>query len=98
MGLKLTLDLSGVVVIDPTNADDMKLLTLLSTKQLLVRCSTYTLTGYVGQHLEPGTMAISQITEDLAVQPRGTHDAQWQAYDEERTRRKAQEVAVSNAA
>jgi hypothetical protein len=97
MGLKLTLDLSGVVVIDPTNADDMKLLTLLSTKQLLVRCSTYTLTGYVGQHLEPGTMAISQITEDLAVQPRGTHDAQWKAYEEERDRKRAAETTANAA-
>jgi hypothetical protein len=98
MGLKLTIDVTGVVVIDPTNADDMQLLTLLSQKQLLIRHSTYDLTGYVGQHYEPGTVTIGQHDEGTQVLPRGTHDRQWNAYDEERTRRKAQEVAVSNAA
>lgn len=94
MGLKLTLDLSGLIVIDPANTEDLKLLSLLCAKQMFVRSSTYDVNeGYVGQHLEPGTMTIQHLAEDLPVMPRGTHDRQWKAYDEERDRKRAEREA-----
>ena len=103
MALKLALDITGLIVIDPTIPQDLQLLTLLSAKQILTRAGTYDPEkGYVGQHYEPGTVTISMHDEGTQVMPRGTHDRQWKAYEEARDARraaeKAQEVDVSNAA